>query len=342
MRPSGDMVRGETGKRVMAYKAEDGSVLWDEKMGYFNPLILHHDRIITDRAMFSLLTGQPVMRENPLTGNPMPWSYERTKGCGYHIASEHLLTFRSSAAAHCDLELDGGTGHFGGFKSGCTANMVAADGVLNAPEYTRTCLCSYQNQTSLAMVYAPDVEVWTTFPKLEVDGPITRVGMNLGAPGDRRSEEGTLWLEYPVVGGDSPDVAVETVPAQPRRFVHHSSRMLGEGPRWVGASGLEGLETLSLKLVPEPNKKRRYTVRLYFSEPEDLDAGQRIFSVQLQGKTVLDDFDPAAAAGGARKTVCREFADVTVRDALTIELTPSSACPVPVPVLCGVEVFSVG
>ena len=32
--------------------------------------------------------------------------------------------------------------------------------------------------------------------------------MNFGAPGDRRSPDGTLWLEYPSVGGKSPDVPI--------------------------------------------------------------------------------------------------------------------------------------
>ena len=35
---------------------------------------------------------------------------------------------------------------------------------------------------------------------------IVRLGLNLGAPGDRQDAEGTLWLDYPSVGGPSPDV----------------------------------------------------------------------------------------------------------------------------------------
>ncbi|MBN2311778.1 MAG: hypothetical protein JXR94_22555, partial [Candidatus Hydrogenedentes bacterium] len=136
-------------------------------------------------------------------------TYERTKGCNYHICSEHLITFRSSAAAYYDMDLDGGTGHFGGFKFGCTSNGIAADGLLNAPDYTRTCSCSYQNQTSIAMIHMPDVEVWTTFPETAVDGRILRLGVNLGAPGDRRAENDTLWLEYPATAGTSPDVRIQ-------------------------------------------------------------------------------------------------------------------------------------
>ncbi len=73
-------------------------------------------------------------------------------------------------------------GNFGGFKSGCSINLVAADDVLNAPDYTRTCICSYQNQTSLALVHMPDVEIWS-FDTITWDGaPIKQVGINFGAP----------------------------------------------------------------------------------------------------------------------------------------------------------------
>ena len=67
-----------------------------------------------------------------------------------------------------------------------------AGGLINAPDYTRTCTCSYQNQTSLALVNMPDVEVWTYPAMKKPAGPVRRLGLNLGAPGDRRAEDGTL------------------------------------------------------------------------------------------------------------------------------------------------------
>jgi len=339
-RPSSDMVRGEDGKRMIVYRATDGQVVWDITRDYFNPPILHGDRIITHRAMYNLLTGEPILRPNPLTGAPMPWSYERTKGCGYGIASEYLLTFRSSAAAYYDLVADGGTGHFGGFKSGCSANLIAADGVLNAPDYTRTCTCSYQNQTSLAFVHMPDVEVWTTYPKLDIDGPITRLGLNLGAPGDRKAQDGTLWLEFPAVGGDSPDVEIVTEPEEAEWFTHHVSWIEEGDLEWVGASGAEGLTRLELTLAPDAGKPRAYTVRLVFAEPHDLAPGQRVFSIEVQGREVLADLDVVKAAAGPRRTHVVEFENVKVKDTLTVEFFPSQDCPIRKPILCGIEVVA--
>jgi len=172
-RNSRDMLRGEPDEGMAAYRGKNGAVLWSVDESYGGPIILHGDTIITDRYAYSLLTGEQKMRIDPLTGEERPWMFRRNYGCNYAIASEHLLTFRSAAAGFYDLEHDGGTGNFGGFKSGCTSNLIAADGVLNAPDYTRTCSCSYQNQTSLALVYMPDVEVWTTYFDEGKDSAIT-------------------------------------------------------------------------------------------------------------------------------------------------------------------------
>ena len=70
------------------------------------------------------------------------------------------MTFRSGAAGYYDLLGESGTGNLGGFKSGCTSNLVVADGVLNAPTTPHLQL-RYQNQTSLALVHMPDIDMWT-------------------------------------------------------------------------------------------------------------------------------------------------------------------------------------
>ena len=92
-----------------------------------------------------------------------------------------MLTFRSGAAGYYDLLNDGGTGNFGGFKSGCTSNLVVANGVLNAPDYTRTCSCAYQNQTSLALVHMPQVDLWSVddfASNHQLKEPIKHLGIN--------------------------------------------------------------------------------------------------------------------------------------------------------------------
>jgi len=253
----GDGMRGETTDRLAALRAKDGSVLWKEKVAkYRSPPILHGRTIIAQPWAWDLLTGKPGMRRDPVTGVDTPWTFSRNYGCNTVIGSKHLLTFRSAAAGYFDLAADGGTGNFGGFKSGCTANLVAANGVLAAPDFTATCTCSYQNQTSLGLIHMPDNETWTIYHSGSPNAPVRRLGLNLGAPGDRLADDGTLWLRHPqadfkvqaIIGMHSRPVEAAVVGGG--AFCRHSSALRGDGRRWVAASGRRDVETVVLVLRP--------------------------------------------------------------------------------------------
>ena len=353
-----DRARDEAGKGMMARRGADGSVLWsdkDKRPG--GPCILHHGTIITQGAALDLLTGEPRMRRNPLTGEEVPWSFRRNYGCNTAIASEHLITFRSAAAGYFDLRADGGTGNLGGFRTGCSSNLIAADGVLNAPDYTRTCACAYQVQTSLAMVHMPDAEMWTfNHIKSGKGSSIERVGINFGAPGDRRAPNGTLWLEYPVVGGPSPPIDVtvnatsetdktaaeETINpklANPpvQYFRHHQSVIKGGPHRWVTSSGMTNVRNLRVG-IGEAADEGSFTIRIYFAETQADLKEPRTFSVSIQGKPALDNFTPSAAAGGLFRGIMHEFKGIPVRDSLSISFSPAEGSGGP-PILCGIELL---
>ena len=337
-RPSRDMLNDEPGDRMITYKGRDGTLLWDKAVQYRGPCLLYHDTIFAQEQAFDLLTGEPRMREHPLTGVTVPWQFSRNYGCGTAIASEHLITVRSAAAGFFDLERDGGTANLGGFRSGCTSNLIAANGVLNAPDYTRTCTCSYQNQTSVALVYTPEVEMWS-FNNFEAGTePVQRVGINFGAPGDRRAEDGTLWVDYPSVGGPSPDIPLRIAPEKPNWFRHHSSRMRGDGLKWVAASGVEGVTSVTLTLAPGASTARRYTVRLHFVEPDELKPGERVFDVAIQGRPVLQSFDVAKEAGEPYRAVVKEFTGIEVVNDLTMTFATVNPAASVGAVICGVEV----
>ncbi len=340
-RPSSDMVRGEDGRRMAAYGGRDGRLLWDRKIEYGSVPILRRDRIITAGKMIDLLSGEELVRKHPLTGEEVPFSWKRNYGCNYPIACENLLTFRSAAAGYFDLTNLGGTGNLGGFKSGCTSNLVAADGVLNAPDYTRTCACSYQNQTSLALLYDRDVEVWTFNDLDSVSAPVRRVGINLGAPGDRVSDEGTLWLDYPSRGGPSPDIPVSVEGDSLRWFCHHSSRIREGEMRWVAASGVEGARKLTLNLGHGDAAPRTFKVRLYFSDC-DAHSGSHVFSLGIQGKRVVERLDLVAECRRGETYLIREFDGVEVRDTLTVELIPEPDIKNNRTVICGIEAIEQG
>ncbi len=332
---------------MAAHQGEDGSVIWEKKtLKYSGPCMIHHDTIITNISQhdtssgaFSLQDGSEVMITDPVNGKQRRWLITRDKGCNTAVASEHLLTFRDGAASYYDLENLSGTASLGGFKSGCTANLIAADGVLNSPDYTRTCSCAYQNQTSLALIHVPEVETWTVgqFTGKHDGNRVRQIGINFGAPGDRLSDKGTLWVEYPRVGGPSPEISID-IEGKPEWFCRHSSRVAGDGLAWVGASGVAGAEKITIQLGDTPSTPAPpYTVRLHFIEPDEaIGAGRRVFDVAVQGKTVLPGFDVAAQAGGPNRLIVRDLDKVAAGKKLTVSLKPKSGNP---PVISGIEII---
>jgi outer membrane protein assembly factor BamB len=249
-----DRAEDELGKGMAVHDARDGQLLWRRDHEYGGPPMLYPGRIITQGKAYDLYSGEPIQRQHPLTDEPLPWQFTRNYGCCTAIGCTNLLTFRSAAAGYFDLERDGGTGNFGGFRTGCTANLIPADGVLSAPDYTRTCTCSYQNQCSLALIHMPEVEMWT-FNKLDPPKErVKRLGINFGAPGDRRAEEGTLWLDYPSVGGPSPNVPISVTGQRVTYSRKHVTLTEQVEPRWVFASGLQGARKIEVHLAGSESK----------------------------------------------------------------------------------------
>jgi len=330
-RPGRDVLKDEpVGMR--AYRAAEGTAIWKE--AHRGPAILHNDQIIADRQICELLTGKLVQRADPLTGRQVDWIWQRNYGCNTPQASQHLLLFRSGAAGYCDLTNDGGTGNFGGFRSSCTNNLIAAGGVLSVPDYTRSCTCDYQNQSSLALVHMPEVELWTEFPLS--DGKEARqIALNLGAPGFRRADDGTLWLNN--------FAGAQVEYDEPGYYCRHTSAVRGTGKlNWVAASGCRGIRRLTLN--PLRKEPASFTVRLHFCDPDNEQSGRRVFDVKLQGQTVLEGFDPVAEAKGILQPIVKEFHGVHLgaNEPLLAEFlsrSPADAGPTTIPILSGIELI---
>jgi len=180
--------------------------------------------------------------------------------------------------------------------------------------------------------------MWTFFGTKELKGQVKRLGVSFGAPGDHKADDGTLWLEYPITPGLSPAIRVTTRPEKPTVFRRHSSQVQGKW-NWVGASGLKGVSQVNITLDKDA-VKRCFTVRLIFSEPEQRAPGERVFDVEVQDRTVLQDFDIVKEAGGPLRTVIKEFQGVEVEDVLTVRLTPSSRTRNRTTLLSGIEVIA--
>ncbi len=391
---SGDRAFDEIDQGMSVLNASNGNLIWKNNDKYSGPCILHHDTIITQTGgsnqtaspakVYNLLTGEIVTTTHPLTGDAIPQSWVRFKGCNTAIASEHLLTFRSAAAAYVDLSNQGETTTIGGFRSGCTSNLVAADGVLNAPDFTRTCTCSYQNQTSLALINMPDdfyqfppVESWSFdyYPTPKEPRPVKHLGINFGAAGNRFNDEGLLWIEFPSVGGPSPDIPIHIKDVSPTIFRHHSSLFSEENDAsalWVSASGISGEFELVIRPFLQPSNTEEsieikafennahtnqfgnrfnevtgshatsqpYKIVLHFFEAEDLQAGDRIFDVLIQGEMRLKDFDIVKETGNAKGSIVKIIENVQVKDDLTITLKRSGGNQKYTPILSGLEIHA--
>ena len=288
------------------------------------------NRVIDQRGpgkAYNILTGEPILRRDPITGKEVPWEFTKSgHHCNYAIASPHLLTFRAASAGFTDVET-GNTARLQGFRSGCRNSLIPANGVLNAPNFAHGCVCGYSLFTSLAFTHVPRAEMWSYSALKPSDSTVKRLGINLGAPGDRMASDGTLWLDYPSVGGSSPDVRI-TAKGKPRTFRQHTSLVTAKDHGWVASSGVTGLQTLTIRLDKTAKTPRSYTVRLHFCEPDDLKPGQRVFDVRLGGKSVLEEFDVMATTRTRHKAVVREFKKVAAATELIIDLVARTGTPI--------------
>lgn len=318
----------EPRERLLAHNGLTGEIIWENTSGYTGPLGLHPDMIISGRPgelAFNPYTGNNILQEHPITGEVYNWNWHKYYGCGTMNSSKYLIMFRSGTSGYTDLLNFGGTSNFGGFRSGCTNSMVAADGILNAPDYTRTCTCSYPLQTSVGLVHLPDagIEVWALNRLESESGAIRSLGINFGGQGNRK-ENDVMWLEYPKVYAAGPDLPVKIESNSHTWFRNHATWIENTGGEydWVASYGVKGITSMSVDLMPEDSPvEQYYTVTLYFAEPEDLSAGERVFDVLIQGDKVLENLDIANEAGGSRRILKKEFNRVKVGKTLSIGFT---------------------
>lgn len=342
-----------------ARSLKDGQRVWTGnpvfRGGWWNPSmpIVWKDKLIfSGGQIIDIASGKPAVTKHPLTGLSVNWRLPyKGFGCTMPSVIGNLLFSRGLDAVYYDLTNDGNMARLDGFRLACGWSVMPGSGVLAVLNGQQFGMCKCKNPVAapMGLVHDPDVEQWTISqfepPK---NGNILRAGINLGAPGNRRSTDGTLWMDYPEVAfppasgekmptdlsklvSSDPHLSVMVTPAKIDWFRHHSLRIKGEGLKWVAASGAKGLHTITITL-PTPTTTT-YTVRLVFAEPDSIKTGERIFDVSIQGKKVIEKLDLIATTGAPLTVLTREFKNTQIGSALTIELTPIKGEPV----LCGVE-----
>lgn len=145
------------------------------------------------------------------------------------------------------------------FKARCGADgMIPANGMLVVAQEDG-CGCTRALQTAAALVNDPDAENWVGYSVQRLgqtveDVPIMRLGVNFGAPNEHMGTDGKLWLHQPrswgLVRATEWFYSVPFEPWTARSYYHNSMRMLSsEGPKWVSASGLEGVTKIRIPLA---------------------------------------------------------------------------------------------
>lgn len=329
-------------RSIIALDAGNGRLLWSGHKGYRSRPLVAGNTIYAEPWAHDLRTGRPRQRLSPITGQPEKWQMWRGYGgCGTVAASAHTLLFRSGTIGYCDLQRDDGVRHFGGIRPGCWINFIPAGGLVLVPEGSSQCICPFAVQCSLALAPRTIDRAWGQTSAWKPLLPVKHLAVNLGAPGDRRDAQRTLWLAWPrkgMIGSDLGDRLAYWGPLE--KFYSHRAETMpvaGTGRPWLFTSGCRGLEELVFALRPKGQPPARYTVRLLFAEPELAEPGRRVFGVAIQGNKVLTNFDVVATSGGRQKAITREFRGIEVTDSLRVGLKPSEASGEHPPILSALE-----
>lgn len=336
-------------RRLVALSADDGYKLWARDANYKGRPIIVENQVIAEPWSYDLRSGAQKTQPHPITGQDVPWSLMRTgHHCGIVTASPNMLLFRSGDTGFYDLAADGGTRHFAGHRLGCWINGIPANGLVMMPEASAGCVCLFSILTTVVLEPREPRNAWSISSAVGPTTPVNVLKLNLGAPGDRRDAQGNLWLTNlrpKPYRENSLDIKfnVKTTFLEGGEFVAvnaESNRVAGAQPDWLYTSWARGLSKCEIPLRDHGAPVADYRVRLHFADLEQSEAGRRVFDVKLQGKTVLENFDVAAAAGGANKAVVREFTAVGVEDVLSIELVPKNPKPdnAQMPILSAIEV----
>jgi hypothetical protein len=227
----------------------------------------------------------------------------------------------------------------------CGICATPAGGVFVVPEGRSGCTCATPIYTSVALYPKPEGDDWSigfAGGRAEtVSLPVKHVCVNLGAPGYREDGKGNLWIPYPT--------RIEAGPLGPwlptyqhdekmcYRLDELHARITGTNTPWVFTSGYSDEKPLRFRMNHPDQPTAKYTVRLYFAEPEDVEPGQRSFSILIQGKTVAEKVDVCREAGGPRRALVKQFTGIEVKGELDIQLRVTDEATVGKPILSGFQ-----
>lgn len=337
------------GPGVSAFSADDGQLLWTRDENAPFPVIVGD--VVYLRNACDLHTGEPILREDPLTGRMTPFSASVAGGCGRLAGCAAVAMKRSGSMGFFDLDGRSGVYHFPNMRAGCWINMIPACGLVLAPEGSSSCPCAYNYKASLALV--PDDRhnhwgLYTGSPRPK-NLRIKRLRLNFGAPGDKADKDGNLWFAFPRpsttgprgAGGmgrvpyDSLPIEAPGIGTKVTANWHNPdwTTVQGTDMPWLYTSTLSGPLKLQIRLAPEGFPSSRYRVTLFFC---DLDGttDSSGFEVRLQAEIAASVTFPRKELSSPNKPLIKEVT-VDAADQITLELLPRTGRP---PTISGMRI----
>ena len=312
-------------RRMVALSSEDGYTLWKTDANYRHRPIIVGKRVIAEPWAFDLTSGEQLMKAHPLTGQNVPWSIIRPgHHCGMLTGAKNMLLFRSGYTGFYDLETDEGTRHFAGHRLGCWINAIPANGLVMIPEASAGCVCQFSIASTIVLEPREARRPWTLTSATGAQTPVRHMALNLGAPGDRRDEHGTIWLAYPRPDPHkttSLDLAFDLKPtftAGGFTSVSDATQPVdGTDTNWLYTSWASGLSDLTIPLRGKTDGPSTYDVKLHFAQIRE---GTAKFDVEINGKVALSDVTLTHEANSNPTADVRLISGLNVEKDLVIRL----------------------
>ena len=329
-------------RKLLVLNAEDGEELWSKNANYMNRPAVIGSEIFAEPWAFDLHSGKPKTRMHPVTGKDSDWRFSRPgHHCGIITATPNMMFFRSDFIGYYDLYQDSGTRHFSGQRLGCWVNAIPGNGLVMVPEASAGCVCQFSIASTVVMEPKTQNKSWGILSAVGPSTPVRRMGINFGAPGDRKDSSGREWFGYPrpstrkrleYVFDLKPDLN-----AGGGWYNRNTESVSVDGDEepWLFTSGARGLRRFEIPMLGKDDAARAYRVRLYFANVDDKDTGP--FDLKLQGKVVDSAVNIPTATAGLVKPLIKEFTGVNVTDNLLVELVADNKSTA---ILSAIEVSS--
>lgn len=327
---------GEFEKRkLLVLNAETGEELWSKNANYMNRPAVVEGQIYAEPWAFDLRTGKPKTRNHPLTGEESEWRFSRPgHHCGVITATPNMMFFRSGFIGYYDLYEDSGTRHFSGQRLGCWVNAIPGNGLVMIPEASAGCVCQFSIASTVVLQPKTENKSWGIFSAVGASTPVKRIGINLGAPGDRKDLAHREWFGYPrpsAVGRLEFVFDIKPRISPGGGWYSHNPESVPvetEQAPWLFASGARGLEHFEIPLLGPQDEPTAYHVKLFFADmtASDVDAvGVQFQDKEWPGKTQALETGP----GESTSVVVREFSSVNVEKDLIVQITAPADKPLP-------------